>query len=292
VIAVTGASGHLGRHVVDSLIERGVAPSTIVALVRNAAKASDLARRGVVVRTADYSRPDELAAALDGVDKLLLISGNDVGKRVTQHRNVIDAARKAGVRLLAYTSVLEGKSNPILLASDHKATERMIRASGLPFVFLRNGWYIENYTDRLASTLEHGAIFGSAGDGRVSAATRKDFAEGAAAVLATNGHENRIYELGGDNGFTLAELAAEISRQSGRAVAYNDLPVDAYTKVLVGAGLPEAYAKILADSDMGIARGHLFTDSGDLRRLAGRPTTPLSVAVADGLARIDVLARS
>jgi NAD(P)H dehydrogenase (quinone) len=206
-----------------------------------------------------------------------------VGRRVAQHRNAVTAARDAGVRLLAYTSLPRAETSPLLLAAEHKATEQMIRESGLPFVFLRNSWYLENYTGQLASALEHGAVFGSAGAGRVSAATRADFAAAAAAAPAGDGHENRVYELGGDEGFTMAELAAEISRQSGRAVVYRDLPFDAYVKMLVGAGVPEPAARMYADNDLGIARGDLCVDSHDLSRLLGRATTTLAQAIAESL---------
>lgn len=283
MIAVTGTTGHLGRLVVEELLERGVAPGEIVALARTPEKARDLAARGVKVRRADYTQPETLAAALEGVDRLLLVSSSEVGQRAAQHRNVVDAAREAGVRLLAYTSILGADTSGMQLAAEHEATEETIRASGIPFVFLRNGWYLENYTENLAPALEHGALLGSAGDGRVSAATRADYAAAAAAVLTGDGHQNRVYELGGDEAFTLSELADEVSRESGRRVEYRDLPQAEYARALVGAGLPEPYARVLADSDRGIARGELYTDSGDLRRLIGRPTTPPREAVAAAL---------
>ena len=273
MIAVTGATGHLGRLVVENLLERGVAPGRIAALVRSPEKAADLAARGVQVRQADYARPDTLVPALQGVETLVFVSGSEAGQRIPQHRNVVDAARQAGVRLIAYTSILKADTSGMQLAAEHRATEEMIRASGIPFVFLRNSWYLENYAGTLPSALEHGALLGSADDGRVSAATRADFAAAAAAVAAGEGHENRIYELGGDEAFTLAELAAMIAEASGRPVEYRNLPEDAYAEALVSVGLPEPFARMLADSDRGIARGELFTDSGDLRRLIGHPTT-------------------
>lgn len=282
MIAVTGATGHLGRLVIENLLERGVAAGEIVALARSPEKARDLAGRGVQVRAADYTQPDTLVAALQGVEKLLLVSANEVGQRVAQHRNLVDAARQAGVRLLAYTSILKADTSGMQLAAEHSATEEIIRASGIPFVFLRNGWYLENYTGNLASTLEHGALLGSADEGRVSAASRADYAAAAAAVLTGSGHENQTYELGGD-AFTLAELAGIISRESGRPVEYRNLPEEAFAGVLASFGLPEPFARVLADSDRGLARGELFTDRDDLRRLIGRaPTTP-SEAVAAAL---------
>lgn len=283
MIAVTGATGHLGRLVIDHLLRRGAEPSEVVAAVRSPAKAADLAERGVVVREADYTKPDTLGPAFDGVDRLLLISASDVGRRAAQHRNVIEAAQGAGVGLLAYTSVAHADASPLMLAAEHRETEAAIRASGLPFVLLRNGWYTENYTGTLAQTLQQGAILGSAGDGRVSAAPRNDYAEAAAAVLTTDGHEGAVYELGGDDAFSMAELAEEITRQSGTDVVYRDLPPEEYERALVGFGLPDDAAALLRDFDEAIAEGALLVESGDLRRLIGRPTTPLADAVADAL---------
>jgi NAD(P)H dehydrogenase (quinone) len=283
MIAVTGSTGPFGRIAIDNLLERGVAPGQIVAIARNPEKAADLAARGVQVRQADYSQPESLVAALQGVEKLLFVSGSEAGQRIPQHRNVIDAARQAGVRLIAYTSILNADTTRMQLAAEHKATEEMIRASGIPFVLLRNSWYLENYTGNLASTVEHGVLLGSADDGRLNAATRADLAVAAAAVIAGEGHENQVYELGGDVAFTLAELADIISRESGRTVEYRNLPEDAYAEALIGFGLPEGFARVLADSDRGIARGDLSTDRDDLRRLIGRPTTTSAEAVAAAL---------
>ncbi|WP_205519505.1 SDR family oxidoreductase [Pyxidicoccus caerfyrddinensis] len=279
MILVTAATGKLGRLVVEELLEK-VPASQVAVGVRNPAKAADFTARGVQVRQADYSRPETLGAALAGVEKVLLISSNEVGQRATQHQAVIAAAKKAGVRLLAYTSILHADRTRMALAGEHKATEEAIRASGLPFVFLRNGWYFENYTENLGPALAHGALVGSAGEGRVAAATRADYAAAAAAVLTTPGQENKVYELAGDVPFTMAELAAEVSRQAGKPIAYNNLPAQQYQGVLVGAGVPGPFAEILADSDVGASRGELNDSSGDLRRLIGRPTTPLADAVA------------
>ncbi|WP_322780325.1 SDR family oxidoreductase [Frankia sp. Cas4] len=283
MITVTGATGHLGRLVVEELLRSGVPADEIVAAVRSPHKAADLAERGVQVREADYTKPETLATAFAGTDKVLLVSSSEVGQRVAQHQNVVDAAVQAGVSLLAYTSVLSAQTSGLALAAEHKATEDIIGASGLAHVLLRNGWYIENYTENLAPAFEHGAILGAAGEGRISAATRADFAAAAAAVLTGADQAGAVYELGGDQSFTMAELAAEVAAQSGKPVAYADLPAEEYTKVLVGVGLPEAFAGLLADSDLGIGRGELFTDSGDLGRLIGRPTTTLAEAVATAL---------
>lgn len=283
MIAITGATGNLGRLVVDELLDGDVEPSEIVAAVRTPEKAADLAARGVTVREADYTKPDTLLAAFEDVRRLLLISSSEVGQRVTHHRNVIDAAKKAGVDFLAYTSILHAGTTPMQLAAEHKTTEKMIRKSGIPYAFLRNGWYIENYTEQLGQALEQGTLLGSAGEGRVSAATRADFAAAAAVVLTGEGHEGAIYELGGDEAFTMEDLADEISRQSGTEVVYRDLPEEEYAQALVGAGLPEPYAEVLADSDQGIAEGHLYVEDSDLHRLIGRATTSMPEAVAHAL---------
>ncbi|SMB77884.1 SDR family oxidoreductase [Deinococcus hopiensis] len=283
MIAVTGATGHLGRLTLQALLQRGVPASNLVALVRNPEKAADLAAQGIQVRQADYHQPESLTAALQGVEKLLLVSTSDFHDRAGQHRNVVEAAKSAGVRLLAYTSILGADRTPMLLAGDHNATEVIIRESGLPYTFLRNGWYTENYTGTLAQTLEQGAILGAAGDGHFTPATRQDYAEAAAAVLTTEGHEHKTYELGGDEVITMTDLAAELSRQSGKTVTYHNLPAEEYSRTLVGFGVPEGMAGILADSDTGIARGDLATNSGDLRRLIGRPTTSLANALKAAL---------
>ncbi len=280
MITVTAATGHLGRLVVQSLLEGGVPAGDIVAAVRDPQKAADLAARGIQVRQADYSRPETLGPALAGTDRLLLISSSEVGQRFDQHRNVVEAAVAAGVGLIAYTGILNADTTGMDLAAEHKATEALIRESGLSFSFLRNGWYLENYTENLAPALEYGVIYGSAGDGLIAAATRADFAAAAAAVVSGSGHENTVYELGGDAPFTMAQLAAEVAAQSGKPVRYQDVPAEEYTKILVGVGLPEAYAALVADSDVGIARGDLSTTSDDLHRLIGRSTTSLTDAVA------------
>ncbi|WP_375769323.1 SDR family oxidoreductase [Archangium gephyra] len=285
MILVTGATGKLGRLVIEQLLEK-VPARQVIAAVRTPQKAAGLAARGVQVREADYSRPETLGPAFAGVEKVLLISSNEVGQRAAQHQAVVEAARKAGVRLLAYTSILHADRSRLALAAEHKATEEMIRASGVPYVFLRNGWYTENYTENLGPALAHGALVGSAGEGRIAAATRADYAAAAVAVLTGAGHENKVYELAGDTAFTMAELAAEVSRKAGKTIAYTDLPPEQYQGVLVGAGgLPGPYAGVLADSDVGASRGELNDTSGDLRRLIGRPTTPLADAVAVALKR-------
>lgn len=279
MIVVTGATGQLGRLVIAGLLKK-VPASQVVAAVRNPDKAKDLARLGVEVRQADYSLPETWGAALAGAEKVLLISSSEIGRRVEQHRSVIDAAGKAGVRLLAYTSVLRAVTSPLGLAAEHLATEALIREAGIPHVLLRNGWYTENYAAGVPGAVERGAIYGAAGDGRIASATRADFAEAAVAVLTTPGHAGRVYELAGDTSYTLAELAAEVSRQYQKEVGYVNLPEPEYKKLLTSAGLPEGLAELLANSDACAAKGALFDDGHQLSALIGRPTTPMAESVA------------
>lgn len=283
-LVVTGASGHLGRLAVQSLLDRGVPAGSVVATARTPERLDDLAARGVDVRHADYTDPQSLKDAFAGAERILLVSSSEVGARIDQHRNVVEAAAAAGVDLLAYTSIPKADTTAMLLAADHAATERMIVDAGLSYVFLRNSWYLENYTDQLATTLEHKAILGSAGTGRVSAAARADYAEAAAAVLAGDGPRNHAYELGGDTAFTLEEYAATLSGLAGEQVVYVDQPPAEYQAFLASVGVPEPMAHILADSDIGLSRGDLQVDSGDLGRLIGRPTTTIAEALATALA--------
>lgn len=282
MIAITGASGQLGRLVIQSLLDK-VSASEIVAIVRNPTSVADLAAKGVQVRQADYTHPESLAAALVGVDKLLLISSSEVGQRLPQHRNVVDAARRADVGLLAYTSLLHADTSPLGLAQEHLDTEAYIKASGLPYVLLRNGWYTENYLASVAPALQHGAFIGSAAEGRISSAGRADYAEAAAAVLTQPAQAGKVHELAGDDAYTLSELAAELSRQSGKSVRYVNLSQAEFKAALLGAGLPEGLAELLADSDVGASKGGLYDDSHQLRALIGRPTTPLAVLLKAAL---------
>jgi NAD(P)H dehydrogenase (quinone) len=285
-LVVTGATGHLGRLVVETLLARGVPGGEIVAAGRTVAKLTDLAERGVQIRPLELSDPDSVRSAFVGTDKVLLISGTELGQRVAQHVNAIRAAEEAGVALLAYTSVANADHTGMLLAADHQATEQALRESSVPFTLLRNGWYLENYIPQIPTYLEYGAVLGSAGAGRVSAAARADYAEAAASVLLDDAHIGQTYELGGDDAFTLTELAGEVSAAADTPVAYKDLPVEEYTNVLSAAGLPEEYAAVLADSDLGIARGDLLVSTGDLARLIGRSTTPMREAVRAAVANL------
>lgn len=282
LLLVTGASGQLGRLVIAEL--RQTTPADrIIALVRSESAAAELRAQGITVRFGDYTRPETLAPAFAGVDRLLLISSNDLGARVAQHGAAIAAARAAGVGQLIYTSLLHAATSPLDLAAEHRATEQALAASGLSHTILRNGWYTENYTAAIPAALAHGAVLGSAGDGRIASAARADFAAAAARVLTGEGHVGKIYELAGDSAYTLAELAAEIARQSGKPVVYRDLPQADYAAALQGFGLPPQIATMLAQSDSGAARGGLYDDSRTLSRLIGRPTTPLATTVAAAL---------
>ncbi|MBD8493487.1 SDR family oxidoreductase [Pseudomonas syringae] len=282
MIAVTGATGQLGRLVIDALLN-SVAPTDVIALVRDPLKAQDLVAKGVIVRRADYSEPQTLDAALAGVSKLLLISSSEIGQRSAQHRAVIQAAKAAGVQLLAYTSVLKADTSPLGLAAEHRDTEQALAESGLDHVLLRNGWYHENYTASVPAAVEHGAILGSAGEGRIASASRADYADAAAVVLTQDGHAGKVYELAGDDSYSLAELAVEVAKQSGRPVIYSDLPEQQYKAALIGIGLPDVFAALLSDSDTGAAKGALFDDSRQLSQLIGRATTPIAVSVAQAL---------
>lgn len=280
-IAVTGATGQLGRLAIEQLKAR-VPASQLVALVRDPARAADL---GVEARAADYTDPASLEKALAGVDKLYLISSSAVGQRVAQHHNVIEAAKKAGVKHIVYTSLLRADTSPLMLAAEHIATEAELKASGIAYTLLRNGWYTENYAASIPAALANNAFYGSAKDGRISSATRKDLAEAGAVVLTTDGHDNKTYELAGDEAYTLKDLAAEISRQTGKDIPYVDLPEADYAAALAKAGLPAEVAKLYASSDADAAKGALYSDDRTLSKLLGRPTTPLADVVKAELAK-------
>ncbi|WP_329231755.1 SDR family oxidoreductase [Streptomyces sp. NBC_01460] len=282
-IVVTGATGQLGRLVVERLLAT-VPAESVAAVVRDREKAASLAARGVEIRVADYDRPETLADAFRAGDRVLFVSGSEAGRRVPQHTAVIDAAKAAGVAQLAYTGVLGGPDADFLLAAEHKVTEQLILDSGVPYTFLRNGWYTENYTANLGPVLEHGAVVANAGEGRVASATRADYADAAAAVLTGEGHIGAAYELSGDVAWSLSEYAAVVAAASGKEIVYTEVPAEVHQEILVKAGLPEPFAAILVDVDEAIARGLLAGTSGDLARLIGRPTTPLAETVAAALA--------
>ncbi|MGO4408531.1 MULTISPECIES: SDR family oxidoreductase [unclassified Brevundimonas] len=278
-IAITGATGHLGRLIVEKLKSK-VPAESIVALVRSPEKAADL---GVAARPFDYAKPETLAPALEGVDTLMLVSSSEVGQRAVQHRNVIDAAKQAGVQRIVYTSLLNADASPLSLAEEHRQTEADLKSSGIAHTILRNGWYAENYTGSISGALAGGAFIGSAGEGRISAAPRADFAEAAVGVLTSDGHDGKTYELAGDDAWTLADLAAEISRQTGRTIPYRNLSEVDYAAALTGFGLPEPLSQAIAGWDVDASRDALFDDRRALSKLIGRPTTPLSVSVAAAL---------
>lgn len=274
-IGITGATGQLGRLVIEQLKNK-IPAGDIVALVRTPAKAASL---GVAAREADYTKPETLVKAFSGIDTLMMISASEIGHREPQHRAVIDAAKRAGVKRIVYTSILDADKSTIGLAAEHHATETMLKASGIPLTLLRNGWYTENYAQAIGGAVAGGALYGSAGDGKISAAARADYAAAIVAVLTGKGHEGKTYELGGDTAFTLADLAAEISRQTGKTIPYKNIPEADYAAALASHGVPEGFAKLIAGWDAETAKGALFTTSRDLSTLIGRPTTPLAATV-------------
>jgi len=279
-IGVTGATGQLGRIVIEKLKER-VSSESIVALVRTPEKASSL---GVEARAFDYSKPEALADSLKGIDSLLLISSNEIGQRIQQHANVIEAAKQAGVKRVVYTSLLHADRSTLNLAEEHLATESTLKASGIPYTILRNGWYTENYTGSISGAIGAGALIGSAGDGKIASAARVDYAEAAAVVLTGEGHVNKVYELAGDDAYTLTDLAAEVSRQIGKNIPYNNLPEAEYVNILKKMNLPEALALNIVGWDVGASKNDMFDDAHQLSKLIGRPTTSLAKVVADAIA--------
>ena len=278
-IAITGATGQLGQWVIQSLL-KNTAAANIVALVRNESKAADLKAQGIELRLFDYDTPTTLASALSGIDKLLLISANEVGRRTAQHKAVIAAAQQAGVPYIAYTSLLNADHSPLGLAQEHRETESLIKASGLQYTFLRNNWYSENYLAGVTHTVEIGTLYGTAGEGKISSAARVDYAEAAANVLTTSGHENKTYELAGSISFTLADLAADIADVSGKEITYQNLSAEDYTQALTQAGLPVGLVDIIVDADIQTEKGAMFSDSKDLEQLIGHPTTAIKEQVA------------
>ncbi|HHJ4543545.1 TPA: SDR family oxidoreductase [Citrobacter freundii] len=280
MIAITGATGQLGQHVIESLLKT-VPASQIVAIVRNPAKATALSQQGITVRQADYSDEAAFTTALQGIDKLLLISSSEVGQRAPQHRNVINAVKAAHVKFIAYTSLLHADTSPLGLADEHVATEQMLAESGIAYALLRNGWYTENYLASAPAALEHGVFIGAADEGKIASATRADYAAAAARVISEDGHAGKTYELAGDAGWTLSQLAAELAKQSGKKVVYQNLSEADFAAALKGVGLPAGLADMLADSDTGASKGGLFDDSHTLSKLIGRPTTSLADSVKD-----------
>ncbi len=283
-IFVTGATGQLGHLVIQSLLKK-VAPARIYAGVRSLEKGADLAALGINLRVADYSKPEALQSAFAGIDRLLLISSSEIGQRAQHHANVIHAARAAGVKMIAYTSLLGGAASPLtMLKGEHAETEALLQTAGVPFTILRNGWYLENYHGNIAPALQYGAVAGASGEGRIAAAARADYAEAAAVVMAAAEIQNgKFYELAGDDAFTMAEWAATLSEVSGKPVVYNNLSEADYAALLVSFGLPEGFAAVLAESDTGASRGGLFDSSKTLSTLIGRPTTSLKAALGAAL---------
>ncbi len=278
MIAITGATGLLGQHVIENLLQT-VPAGQIVAIVRNPAKGASLSRKGISVRQADYNDEASLIRALQGVEKLLLISSSEIGQRVTQHRNVINAAKSANVKFIAYTSLLHADTSPLSLHTEHVETEKMLADSGILYTLLRNGWYTENYLASVPAALEHGVFIGAAGDGKIASAARADYAAVAARVISEDGHAGKVYELAGDEAWTLSHLAEELTEQSGKNVVYQNLSQADFVAALKNAGLPDKLSEMLADSDIGASEGGLFDDSHTLSKLIGRPTTTLAESI-------------
>lgn len=282
--AITGSNGELGKLVIQRLLAK-LEADQVVATVRDPKAGAALSVQGVTVRQADYDKPETLATAFVGVDKLLLISSSEVGKRGPQHRAVIDAAKRSGVKLIVYTSVLHADRSPMDLAAEHRDTEAALAGSGVPFAVLRNGWYNDNHLAGVPAALRHKALLGSAKDGRISSAARADYADAAVAVLTADGQEGRVYELAGDDAWSLHDLAAEIGRQTGQAIIYQDMPEEAYAGVLKQTGMPDPLAELYANSDAGASKGALFDDGRTLSGLIGRPTTPIARSLSEALAK-------
>jgi len=282
MIAITGATGQLGRLVINALLKK-VPASEVIAAVRSPEKAVDLQALGITLRAADYGKPETLQSAFAGVDKLLLISSSEVGQREAQHKAVIDAAKAAGVGFIAYTSLLHADTSPLGLGVEHRATEAQLKASGIPFALLRNGWYTENYAASIAPALAHHAFIGAVGEGRIASAARIDYADAAAEVISRDDQAGKVYELAGDDSYTLAQFSAEIAKQSGEHVEYINLPQAEFAAALKGAGLPDGLSDMLADSDAGAEKGGLFDESHTLSQLIGRPTTPYAEVIKAAL---------
>ena len=282
MIVVTGANGKLGQLVIKDLIQRKGAHQ-IVAAVRQPEKAIELKQIGVEVRQADYNKPDSLVQAFSGADQVLLISSSEIGQREAQHKAVIQAAQKAGVKHIVYTSILGADKSTLGLSKEHLATEKEIIKSGLTYTILRNGWYLENHTENMGAALEHGVVLGAAGEGQFSSASRADYAAAAAQVLTSSGHENKIYELAGSQSFTLEKHAEELSVLSGKNIVYKNMPEKEFENVLMTFGLPQAFANLLADSDTGASKGGLFSSSNELSVLIGRPTMTLAQSIQQHL---------
>ena len=276
---VTGASGQLGHLVIEALLKK-VPANKIIAGVRNVEKSKESLPKGINVRHADYDDKASLLESFKGVDRLLLISSSEVGKRFPQHKNVIDAAKEAGVKFVAYTSLLHADKKLLGLSEEHLETEDYLKSSGLSYSLLRHGWYTENYAASIAPALTNGGFYGSAGTGKISSAARADYAEVDAEVLVGDNHEGKTYEVAGDDYYTLADFAKAISDKSGKNIPYINLPEGDYAAALEKAGLPKVVAEMLADSDAGAAKGGLFDDSKTLSQLIGHPTTPYKDVIA------------
>lgn len=278
-IAVTGATGNLGSLIIESALTRGVAAGDITAIVRDESKAAALSKKGVLLRVAPYEDEAALTAALQEVDRLVLVSGSEVGQRLAQHTNIINAAKAAGVQFIAYTSLLNVETSELGLAPEHLGTEQLLAESGIDYALLRNGWYWENYASAIDSGQATGKFFGAAGSARVSGAARLDYAEAAAAVVLSNDSAGKTYELAGSPSLSYQDIADEVAKVIGRDVTYVNQSVAEYQATLESFGVPSEVAAMFAEMDPAIEKGALYSESTDLQDLIGRPTTPAAEAL-------------
>jgi NAD(P)H dehydrogenase (quinone) len=287
-VLIMNSTSQFGRLVIDSLLER-LPPSRLVAGVRNpnSLAARNLRNLGVEVRPCDYARPDELAAAFEGIERLLLISSCEVGQRVSHHCNVIAAARRAGVKLIAYTSTLHADTSPLKIAEEHCETEVALRVSKAPYVLLRNGWCAEDIVVFVLSAIANDALFSflsSASGVRISAAARADYAAAAAVVLSSDQDwSGRTYELAGDEASTLPSVVAELGRQLGERFSCWRLPEMERWARLVQSGFSERFSALIANLEKGAEKCGLCDENRQLNRLIGRPTTSLATTIAQVL---------
>ncbi|WP_139488824.1 SDR family oxidoreductase [Brevibacillus dissolubilis] len=277
-LLVTGATGKLGSKVVEALLKT-VPTSQLAVSVRNPEKAEHLRAQGVEVRHGDFDHPETLDAAFAGIDRLLIISADgDNETRIRQHTHAVEAAARAKVGFIAYTSLGNATESQLFLAATHQATEAAILKTGIPYSFLRNNWYLENETASIQAVMAGAPWLTSAGSGKVGWAPRQDYAEAAAAVLAGDGHENTTYELSGPL-LTQEELASALGTVLGKEVSVQQVDDATYADVMKGAGVPDFVIPILVAIQQGIREGSLEIESNDFEKLLGRPVTPINEAL-------------
>jgi len=272
-IGITGASGQLGRRVVE-LLAAHVEPSRVLALTRSPEKLADLAARGVEVAFGDFAKPEELAQTLAGVDRLLIISTDDInGNRAALHANALKAAAEAGVSDIAYTSATAPHASSLGFIREHGVTEDLIRESGIPYTFLRNSFYADMLLDTAPQWGSTGEIHGVAAEGNINRVTREDCARAAVAVLTTEGHRNAIYDITGPGAMNGYELAEAVSAAAGSPVRYVSISADTMRQYLIGAGFPDPIAGLFVEIDQAIAAGEFDISSTAVRDLTGQEPT-------------------